>query len=600
MLEQLRLFYYFWTVYLLVLLFFGGCSQKNTSLPKTVLPNPKDRPICETKAFTDSVTLSGKAVFEYRVSNQTGLSGVQTPKEIRFADVEVFTSGECVTSTQTDDQGAFSLEVPYEDQKEYTIKVNSRADNQNVKVSVQDDPLNHQHHWISEKVTLDGQSDVSDITIKALADETGGAFNIYDQILEANLFLTDQTQNCDTFRAGCKPFTTAPKVYVYWKKGFNPVTYLDQSAISSFSFYLPGRRQLFIVGGANDDISATNTDHFDNIIILHEYGHFIEDIFSKTDTPGGSHSARYVIDPRLAWSEGFATFFANAVLGQPAYIDSTGLPPNDLLKINENLEEHPPTRDKSQADGEGNFREFSIARSLWDMLDPYTYNNSFIEDQDDDPVDDGSFAEFWSVFSGPFKDTKYHFRDYGLFMSLQSQLKEKTSLSGLFEREKQRPNRQDFAAPFPVPKDQQSSICPYEIQATDTDKREQNRLFHPYPQSSNQHSSNDFYIYKHNGGTLTAKLTYSPTNDKAPSDKAADLNLYIYKDNYIYQKEDDILALSANANDGGSESIQIEADEGVYMVNVMVWTRRGENNNRFVLGHKSSYNLTINGKLLCP
>lgn len=598
MLKRLSRIFYFWTI----LVFVGGCSKKDTGPPKTVLPNPQDESVCEQKTFTDSITLSGQAIFEYRVPNQSGLSDIQSPKKIRFADIEVLSSEGCVTSGQTDKQGAFSLEVPYEDQKEYTIKVSSRADNKHVKISVQNDPLNHQSHFISQKERLDSESDVSDITLKALADETGGAFNIYDQILEANLFLKDQTQNCETFRKNCKPFTTAPKVYIYWKKGFNPVTYLSETSTSSFSFYLPERRQLFIVGGDNDDISAVNTDHFDNVIILHEYGHFIEDIFSKTDTPGGSHNARYVIDARLAWSEGFATFFANAILGQPAYIDSAGLPPNSLLKINEDLEKHPPTRDIPKADGEGNFREFSIARSLWDMLDPYTYN-SRIEDQDNDPVRDGSFAEFWSVFSGPFKDKKYHFRDYGLFMSLQSQLQQKTDLSSLFEREKQRPDRQDFAAPFPIPENRQSSVCPYEIQATDPDKREQNRLLHPYPQSSNHHSSNDFYLYEHRGGTLTAQLTYSPTNNNAPPDKAADLNLYIYKDNYVYQNEDDILASSANADDGGSEFIQIEADQGTYMVNVMVWTRRSDNNNnnnRVVLGHKSTYNLTINGKSLCP
>ena len=464
---------------------------------------------------------------------------------------------------------------------------------------MQDEPKNFQHHFISKTITLEDQSDVTGISIKASADEKGGAFNIYDQILEANIFLKEQTKGCQNFISGCSPFTQAPKVYVYWQKGVNPVTHFIKNISSSFSFYLPGRRQMFIVGGSNGDITATNTDHFDNVIILHEYGHFLEDIFSKTDTPGGSHNARYVIDPRLAWSEGLATFFASAVAGQAAYIDSSGIAPNGHLKINENLERYPPTRDISTALGEGNFREFSITRTLWDMIDPYTHSSTTIADQDQDPVDESSFAEIWSVFSGPFKNTQYYFRDFGLFMSLHNNVENKTNINSLLAREKQKSNRQDFASSFPVPANKRSSECPKTIEAVDSDRREQNRLL-PYPQSSNQYSSNDFYLYKHRGGILSVELTYSPTNENTPDDKAADLDLIIYKNDYEYLKEDDILDSSKSRNDEGSESIRVSAEAGVYMINVMVWTRRGGSNNQFVLGAESTYNLTINGSKLCP
>ena len=601
----------FGIIYLFTLFLSEGCSKKKEEEPK--LPLPRENPLCQRRSFTESVTLSGKAVFEYRTPipnpsvdmgcevqvckepdiKHCGLSETCSPKAIRFADIEVLSNG-CITSGQTDKNGEFSLEVPYKDQREYTIKVMSRANNNKVKVSVQDDPNKSQNHFISKKVMLESKSPIEDITIKAPVDETGGAFNIYDQILEANLFLKEQTEGCQDFISSCQPFTEAPKVYVYWRKGFNPVKYLSDSSSKSFSFYLPERRQLFIVGGSNDNITVANTDHFDNVIILHEYGHFIEEVFSVIDTPGGSHSARYVIDPRLAWSEGFATFFANAILGKAGYFDSEGIHPEGQLQINEELEAHPPTRDVSQADGEGNFREFSIVRSLWDMIDPYTYNSKTIESQDDDPVDEGDFKEFWSVFSGPFKDGKYNFRDYGLFMSLQNELKDKTDLSRLFEREKQKPNREDFAASFPIPEDRRSSGCPIKIQATDPDEGERNRPF-SYPLTSNQHSSNDFYLYEHEGGRLSIDLTYRPTNANTLDKNKADLNLYLYNDEYSYQKEDDMIGSSKEEDDEGSENIQVSPSRGVYMVNVMVWTKKGAR-----LGDESTYNLKINGESLCP
>ena len=625
-LQLLRLL--FCTMYLLTFFLSEGCSKKKESTPG--LPFPRENPLCQRKTFTEDVTLSGKAVFEYRtpITNPSvdmgceeqvctkpnvkhcGLSEVCSPKPIRFADIEVL-SGNCITSGQTDKNGEFSLEVPYENQKEYTIKVMPRADNSEVKVSVQDDPHKAQNHFISKKITLENNSPIENIVLTAPADETGGAFNIYDQILEANRFLREQTKDCQDFISTCQSFTEAPKVYAYWKKGFNPVKYLSDSSTSSFSFYLPERKQLFIVGGSNDNIEVANTDHFDNVIILHEYGHFVEEVFSIIDTPGGSHNARHVIDPRLAWSEGFATFFASAVLGKAGYFDSEGIVPKGLLKINEDLEHHPPTRDLSKADGEGNFREFSVVRALWDMIDPYTYNSTTIESQDDkditdeesnlhvgDKVNEGSFKEFWSIFSGPFKDKKYHFRDYGLFMFLQNELENKTDLSNLFKREKQKPNREDFAAPFPIPENRRSSGCPITIKATDLDERERDVLFSSYPEVSNQHSSNDFYLYEHKGGRLSIELTYNPTNANTLDKNKADLNLYLYNDEYSYQEEDDMIGSSDDTDDEGSENIQVDTPKDVYMVNVMVWTRKEER--KAVLGDESTYNLKVNGKSLCP
>ena len=622
---QLKLLKFFFGIVCLCTFFFSeGCSKKKKG--KSDLPFPRESPLCGTRDFTKTVTFSGKAVFEYRTPTPDpniddgcfeegplkGLSKICSPKNIRFADIVVLSSGGCITSGQTDENGQFSLEVPYVAQREYTIKVMSRADNDEVKASIQDDPHKSQSHSISKKVTLESQDSIDNIVLTAPADETGGAFNIYNQIVEANHFLREQTNGCQDFISSCQPFTVAPKVYVYWKKGFNPVRYLSNSSLKSFSFYLPERRQLFIVGGSNDNIEISNTDHFDNVIILHEYAHFIEEVFSVIDTPGGSHSAKYVIDPRLAWSEGVATFIANAILGKAGYVDSEGIDPDGQLQINEELEAHPPTRDAPKADGEGNFREFSIVRSLWDMIDPYTYNSTTIESQDDeditdedgvlhigDKVTEGSFKEFWSIFSGPFKDKKHHFRDYGFFMSLQNELENKTDLSNLFKREKQKPNREDFASPFPIPQDRISSGCPTTIQATDLDKRERN-VFNrtPYPDTSNQHSANDFYLYNHNGGLLSAELTYNPTNTNTLDKNKADLNLYIYKDKYSYHKEGDMVGSSDDTDDEGLESIHVNISRGVYMVNVMVWTRR--ENKKVVLGDESTYNLKINGISLCP
>lgn len=93
---------------------------------------------------------------------------------------------------------------------------------------------------------------------------------------------------------------------------------------SPLSFYKPGERKLFILGGSNGNVDTADTDHFDNSIILHEYGHFLEDVYGKTDSPGGYHNGSSIIDPRLAWSEGFTNSFQGAALGKNFYLDTAG------------------------------------------------------------------------------------------------------------------------------------------------------------------------------------------------------------------------------------------------------------------------------------
>ncbi len=57
-----------------------------------------------------------------------------------------------------------------------------------------------------------------------------------------------------------------------------------------------------------------DTDHFDDDVLLHEFGHFIETQYLTSDSLGGCHFLTdNDLDLRLAWGEGWGTFFASAV-----------------------------------------------------------------------------------------------------------------------------------------------------------------------------------------------------------------------------------------------------------------------------------------------
>src|SRR6185369_5673229 len=62
-------------------------------------------------------------------------------------------------------------------------------------------------------------------------------------------------------------------------------------------------------------------DGNDDAVILHEFGHYVEDVYGRSDSPGGSHGGE-AVDPRLGWSEGFSTYFSSAARGISFYADS--------------------------------------------------------------------------------------------------------------------------------------------------------------------------------------------------------------------------------------------------------------------------------------
>lgn len=82
----------------------------------------------------------------------------------------------------------------------------------------------------------------------------------------------------------------------------------------------------FIEGGSEVDAIEVlgqegDSDHFDADILAHEFGHFVHSALAGADDNGGYHDGTPTA-PTLAWSEGFATWFAVSVTGDRVYVDS--------------------------------------------------------------------------------------------------------------------------------------------------------------------------------------------------------------------------------------------------------------------------------------
>lgn len=139
---------------------------------------------------------------------------------------------------------------------------------------------------------------------------------------------------------------------------------------------------LYILGKVDSD-----TDEYDNHVIVHEWGHYYEAKFSRSDNIGGAHSGDERLDIRVAFGEGFANAFSGMTLNDPVYFDTLSTSQADGWSMN--LENDSPVN-------AGWYSESSVQRILYDIYDS--------SDDGDDSLSLG-FTPIHNLFIGAQKTT---------------------------------------------------------------------------------------------------------------------------------------------------------------------------------------------------
>ena len=121
------------------------------------------------------------------------------------------------------------------------------------------------------------------------------------------------------------------------------------------SSYTSDNGEMWILGDANAD-----TDEYDDHIIIHEWAHFFEDKFSRSDSIGGGHSAGDALDIRVAFGEGFGNAMSAIATDNPIYFDTSGY--NQSSGWSMNIESDP-------VQNPGWFSEASVQRIIYDLYD---------------------------------------------------------------------------------------------------------------------------------------------------------------------------------------------------------------------------------------
>lgn len=299
-----------------------------------------------------TTAVSGTVVFEKRTIDTSSFSAAskgfaKTPSltPVRRAQVQLIAQdGSEIQRSFTDENGAFTLYLPNV-ATTATLIVSASADPALYPLSVRDCPPSPTGQFPAG--CTDGEGDVYQFSSNQFTGPTdlgqlviteasglGGAFNIFD--------ITLRGQDFARVNLNGGAFPATPPVTIEWKKGFETIT----------SYY---NGQEIVVQGV-----ATDTDEYDDPVLMHEFGHFLQKAFSQSDSPGGSHNGSPT-DPRLAFGEGYGTYVGSRIAGSSIYYDSgaSGITVMDVNNVGVRADGNDPRGIKQT------LSEYVVSEILW-------------------------------------------------------------------------------------------------------------------------------------------------------------------------------------------------------------------------------------------
>ncbi|MEP7027657.1 MAG: FG-GAP-like repeat-containing protein, partial [Candidatus Eisenbacteria bacterium] len=288
-------------------------------------------------------TASGQFLYHDREQDLGGFTGVEPNLPARRVDVQVVdaTTSAALATGATDGSGNYSILVTDALTRNVRVRMVSLSSaTSGLLVDVRNNASARVAYGVNGP-TVSGHAPTVDVNfgaVVAAAGAGGEAFNVFDVLLNGSDFFAQLE--------GARPNL---RVTAYWE-----ATSVDGT------YFLSGDNSVRLRGG----------EGYDDTVIGHEHGHFIANHWSKDQSPGGTH---YIGDNhqdlRLAWSEGFATWYAAAArraLGvgprPDTYIDTDGSPGIGNLNFSYSFE-----TPSVPAHGAG--CEVAVTACLWDTMD---------------------------------------------------------------------------------------------------------------------------------------------------------------------------------------------------------------------------------------
>jgi hypothetical protein len=263
----------------------------------------------------------------------------ETAKEVQVEVIDA--TGNQVASTFTNAQG----EYIFKDIESFTtVKIRVLAkmfkkDSWDVKVI--DNNRGNALYVIEGELEDTGSTDTIRELIAPSSTHSSAPFAILDSI----------------YQAMSKIHTVAPSVNF-------PLLKINWSVNNiTIGTYYDGEDNIFLLGDQKGD-----SDEYDGHIVIHEWGHFFENRFSRADNIGGRHGTGNHLDSRVAFGEGFGNALSAMVTDNPIYFDTIQGNNNGWNMNIENAYHETP----------GWFSEASIQRILYDLYDTHNENKDHL------------------------------------------------------------------------------------------------------------------------------------------------------------------------------------------------------------------------------
>jgi hypothetical protein len=271
----------------------------------------------------DSVTVSGRVTFD-RVPQDSvsgGLDYESTRSDpVRGATVEaVAENGSILSADVTDDRGDYSLVVP----SQTTLTIRVRAEMVRTGRPAWSFRVIDNIEGMLYAIESGSFSSGTQGVVRNMRAASGWDGSAYSEARAAAPFaILDTVYEQLQLVLEVDPDLVFPELELNWSplnrssSDFNPE--LGEIITTAyFSFEQPVA--IYVLGDENVD-----TDEYDEHVVAHEWGHYLEDQLARSDSIGGSHTIFGFLDPRLAMSEGWSNAWSAMALDDSVYKDTSG------------------------------------------------------------------------------------------------------------------------------------------------------------------------------------------------------------------------------------------------------------------------------------
>lgn len=342
-----------------------------------------------------TVTISGNLSYEFPPPNALcrglNFSNIQI-RPIRQATVQLLDAAgmTLLDSTVSDDTGSYSVTVGPSTDVILRVRAELVAANWNVEVrnnvdtSASPPPLGQRPLYVMDLAFNGGVVDDPNRDLTAVTGWNGSSYT--GTRVAAPFSILDSIYTAMQFVLAEDPAANFADLDAFWSPDNQSASPTDLDLGDLPTSFYDGNNSLFLLGlavGLNAD-----TEEFDDHVIVHEWGHYFEDNFSRSDSIGGRHGSGDLLDMRTAFGEGWASALAAMSLDEPLYCDSRSASSGFGFNAESTI-----------SGPDGWFNEQTIIRLIYDLWD--TTDNDIAAD-----TTSIGFGPIYDVMTGPQSTTE--------------------------------------------------------------------------------------------------------------------------------------------------------------------------------------------------